>query len=161
MTVSEIIERYLDATNVERLARDFKFLLTTVAGSYGELELAFREGRVSVYYRGNSLAVIVFRPEGKYRIDIHKRFLDGLDPKTRAEFTVSRSYGRVTMDARGAHRILQRRNVGRLMTAIRDVNHSEELTFEQILIADNPPSREFLLTGRQVTDHHMLSLIHI
>jgi len=39
--------------------------------------------------------------------------------------------------------------------AIRDVNHSEELTFEQILIADNPPSPEFLLIDRQVTDHHM------
>jgi len=41
------------------------------------------------------------------------------------------------------------------MKAIRDVNHSEELTFEQILIVDNPPSREFLLIDRQVTDHHM------
>jgi hypothetical protein len=62
---------------------------------------------------------------------------------------------RVTVDTRAAHRILQRRNVSRLMKAIRDVNHSEELTFEQILIADNPPSREFLLIDRQVTDHHM------
>jgi hypothetical protein len=59
------------------------------------------------------------------------------------------------VDARAAHRILQGRNVGRLMKAIRDVNHSEELTFEQILIADNPPSRDFLLIDRQVTDHHM------
>ena len=151
----EIIKRYLDEPNVERLSRDFKFLLKAVASSYGELELAFREGRVSVYYRGNSLAVIVFRPVGKYCIDIHKRFLDGLDPETRAEFTLSGSYGQVTVDARGAHRILQRRNVGRLMKAIRDVNHSEELTFEQILIADNPPSPEFLLVDRQVTDHHM------
>ena len=80
-------------------------------------------------YRGNSLAVIVFRPASKYRIDIHKRFLDGLDPETRAESTLAGSYARVTVDARGAHRILQRRHVGRLMKAIRDVNHSEELTF--------------------------------
>jgi len=151
----EIIERYLDDANVDRLARDFKFLLKAVASSYGEIELAFRKGRLSVYYRGNSLAVIVFRPAGKYRIDIHKRFLDGLDPETRAEFALSGSYGQVTVDTRAAHRILQRRNVGRLMKAIRDVNHSEELTFEQILIADNPPSREFLLIDRQVTDHHM------
>jgi hypothetical protein len=155
MTMSETIERYLDEPNVERLARDFKFLLKTVGGSYGELELAFREGRVSVYYRGNSLAVIVFRPADKYRIDIHERFLDGLDAETRTEFTAGGSYGQVTVDARGAHRILQRRNVGRLMKAIRDVNHSEELTFEQILIADNPPSREFLLIDRQVTDRRM------
>ena len=138
-SVSSIIERYLDEPNVERLARDFKFLLKTVASSYGELELASRKGRLSVYYRGNSLATIVFRPAGQYRIDIHKRFLDGLDPETRAEFTLTGSYRQVTVDARGAHRILQRRSVGRLMKAIRDVNHSEELTFEQVLIADKPP----------------------
>ena len=150
----EIIKRYLDEPNVDRLARDFKFLLKAVASSYGELELAFREGRVSVYYRGNSLAVIVFRPADAYRIDIHKRFLAGLDAETRAEFTLTRSYGQATVDARDAHRILQRRNIGRLMQAIRDVNHSEELTFEQILIADNPPLPEFLLIDRQVTDHH-------
>jgi hypothetical protein len=59
------------------------------------------------------------------------------------------------MDARGRHRILQRHNFGRLMKAIREVNHGEERTFEQILIADNPPPREFLLVDRQVTDHNM------
>jgi hypothetical protein len=155
MTVAEIIKRYLDEPNVERLARDFKFLLKAVASSYGELELAFREGRVSVYYRGNSLAVIFFCPAETYRIEIHKRFLDGLDAETQGKFTIGRSYGQVTVGAREAHRVLQRRNVGRLMKAIREVNHSEELTFEQILIADNPPSRQFLLIDRQVTDHHM------
>jgi len=129
MTVPEIIKRYLDEVNVERLARDFKFLLKAVAGSYGELELAFRKGRLSVYYRGNSLAVIYFSPADMYRVEIHERFLAGLTTETRAQFTPSGKYRRVTVDARGAHRILQRRNVGRLMKAIRDVNHSEELTF--------------------------------
>src|SRR5450759_1215112 len=136
-------------------SRDFKFLLKAVAGSYGELEVAFRKGRLSVYYRGNSLAVIVFPPADKYRIDIHKRFLDGLDPETRAEFTLTGSYGQVTVDARAAHRILQRRNVGRLMKAIRDVNHSEELTFGRSSSQTTLRPRGFLLTGRQVTDHHM------
>jgi hypothetical protein len=94
-------------------------------------------------------------PRASTASTIHKRFLDGLDWETRAEFTLSGSCGQATVDAGGAHRILQRRNVGRLMKAIRDVNYSEELTFEQILIADNPPSREFLLIDRQVTDRHM------
>jgi len=44
-------------------------------------------------------------------------------------FHFTGNYGRVTVDARGARRILKRRNVGRLMAAIREVNHSEELTF--------------------------------
>ena len=41
------------------------------------------------------------------------------------------------------------------MKAVRDVNHSEELTFEQILIADNPPSPGFLIIDRQVQDKHI------
>jgi antitoxin MazE len=82
--MSEIIERYLDEANVDRLARDFKFLLKTVASSYGELELAFRKGRVAVYYRGNSLAVRIpksfaeevgLREESPVDLSLHQRGL--------------------------------------------------------------------------------------
>jgi hypothetical protein len=159
MTVADVIERYLDEPNVERFARDFQFLLKAARGSFGEVELAFRKGRVSVYYRGNSLATIVFRPADMYRIDVHKEFFGsdnngaGLDQEL--DFVLAGAYARMEVDARGAHHILSRRNVGRLMKAIRKVNYSEELAFEQILITDNPPSPEFLLIDRQVTDHFM------
>ena len=43
----------------------------------------------------------------------------------------------------------------KLMKAIREVARSEVLTFEQILIADNPPPARVPAAGRQVTDHHM------
>ena len=59
------------------------------------------------------------------------------------------------MDARAAHRILQRRNIGRLRKAIRIVNHSEELTFCRFSPADNPPLARVPAAGRQVTDHHV------
>ena len=108
-----------------------------------------------MYYRGNSLAVIVFRPADMYRIEIHERFLAGLDQKTREEFTLTGSYRQVTVDARGAHRILQRRNVAKLMKAIRDVNHSEELAFGRSSSRTTLRPRGFLLIDRQVTDHHM------
>jgi hypothetical protein len=45
--------------------------------------------------------------------------------------------------------------MGTAFTAIRDVNHSEELTFEQIFVADNPKSRGFRAIGRRVTDQHV------
>ena len=41
------------------------------------------------------------------------------------------------------------------MKAIRDVNHSEELTFGRSSSPTTLRPRGFLLTGRQVTDHHM------
>jgi hypothetical protein len=129
--------------------------LSAVKSYHGELELAFRKGRLSVYYRGNSLATIVFRRAEMYRIEIHERFLAGLDPQTQAKFSVSRGYGRVEADAHDAHQVLQRPNIDKLMKAIRDINHSEELTFEQILITDNPPTPGFLLIDRQVRDTHM------
>ena len=37
----------------------------------------------------------------------------------------------------------------------RCIGGGEELTFEQILIADNPPPARVPAAGRQVTDHHM------
>jgi len=146
--VTGSIERYLDEPNVERPAREFKYLLSAVKSYHGELELAFRKGRLSVYYRGNSPATIVFRHADTYRIEIHERFLAGLDKGTRAKFSVSRGYGRVEVDAHDAHQVLRRPNIDKLMKAIRDVNHSEELTFEQILITDNPPTPGFLLIDR-------------
>jgi hypothetical protein len=151
----ESIERYLDDENVGRVERDFKYLLSAKNRYFGELELAFRKGRLSLYYRGNSLATISFRPEGMYRIETHHRFLRFLDDVTTAPFEESGEYRRVEVDAHGAHRILQRDNIDTLMKAIRDVNHSEETTFEQILITDNPPAPGFMLIDRQVRDRHL------
>jgi len=109
---------------------------------------------VSVYYRGNSLAVIVFGPADKYRIEIHKRFLDGLDPET-SGVHVHRQLRPANGGRSRAHRILQRRKVGRLMKAIRDVSHSEELTFGRSSSRTTLRPRGFLLIDREVTDHHM------
>lgn len=154
--MSAIIERYLTDMNMNRLKRDFGFLLNAVKNSHGELELAFRKSRVTVYYRGNILAEIVFRPADKYDVDIHKKFFEPADlimprsKKNMHEEANVRSYYRLRVDARGALQLLQRKNIDRLKKVIRKVNHSEELAFEQILIADNQPSREFILIDRQV-----------
>jgi len=67
-----------------------------------EVEPAFREGRVSVCERRNSLAVIVFRRTDKERTHIHKRLLAGLDLETRAELTLTGTYAQATVDVRCA-----------------------------------------------------------
>lgn len=77
-----------------------------------------------MYYRGQSLATLVFRPANKHRIDMHHRFFDGADLETPTDFVHKGSYVQMEVDARGARRILKRSNVGKLMRAIRDVNHS-------------------------------------
>ena len=125
------------------------------ASSRGELEPAFRKGRLFVYQRRNSVAVIVFRPAGKYRVDIHERFLASVDPETQAGLTFSRRCGPAAADAPGAHRLLQRRNVGKLMKAIREVARREELTCGRSSPANDPPPAWVSAAGRQVTDHHV------
>ncbi|MEI6451313.1 MAG: hypothetical protein WCP98_15410 [Actinomycetes bacterium] len=103
---------------------------------------------------GNRLATIVLWPAGKYRVDIHEPFLAGLGTVAQAQFTQSGECRRMTVVAPEARRVLRKSNVGRLVKGIRIVNRSEELTFEQILMADNPPSPQSLLIDRQVRDHH-------
>ena len=114
----------------------------------------FRKGRFTVYFQGNNLATVIFRPGDTYLIDIHEKFFEGAGLKESTDFSTWGSYVRVETDAKGAHRLLQRRNIGRLARAIRKVNVGEEITFEQILIADNPPSAGFLIIDRQVQDLH-------
>ena len=126
------------------------------ARSRGELELAFRKGRLFVCQRRSSLAVIVFRPAGKERTGVHERFLAGVDPETKAGLTVSCGCGPAAVDARGAHRLLQHRNVGKLMKAIREVARSEEVICGRSPPADDPLPAWVSAAGRQVTDHHML-----
>ena len=92
---------------------------------------------------------------GKYRVDIHERFLAGVDPETKAGLTFSRRCGQAAVDARGAHRLLQRRNVGKLMKAIREVARREELTCGRSSPANDPPPAWVSAAGRQVTDHHV------
>lgn len=151
-----IIERYLKEENLERFRRDFKFLLNAANNSFGEIELAFRKGRVSVYYRGNSLATIHFRPAGLYNVVIHKRFLNGVDLDDLKKKVIKKSsYFHIPVNAQDAHRLLQRKNLTKIKKAIRDVNHSEELIFEQILITDNQPSPRFMIIDRQVQDSSM------
>jgi hypothetical protein len=139
----------------QRVARDFKYLLSVGKSSSGEVELALRKGRLSLYYRGNSLATIFFRPRDLYRIEIHQEFVKGLGEETMARFEESCKYRWVEVGAGDAHRILQRSHIKKLMTAIREKNHSEELTFEQILITDNLPAPAFMLIDRQVRDRHL------
>jgi hypothetical protein len=155
--VAEIIERYLDDKNLDRLAKDFKFLVKTVRNSYGELDLMFRKGRFTIYHRGNNLATVLFRPDGRYYVDIHEKFFRGagLHRKASHSQAANSSYVRVECDATGAHTLLQKGNVAQLMKAIRDVNAGEEITFEQILMADNPPAPGFFIIDRQVQDKNM------
>lgn len=149
-----IINRCLRPDQLERM-RDFRFLVKTVSDSDGQLDLSFRNNRFTIYFAGNVLATVSFRPNGVYRIDFQTEFLKHTkfqrDDK-RVQLTPRGQYPYQDCDAKRAHVLLQQRNIGQLMAAIRKVNSGEEITYEQFIMADTPATPDFFIVDRQVTD---------
>ena len=149
-----IINRCLKPEQLVRM-RDFGFLIKTVRESDGQLDLSFRDNRFTVYCAGNVLATVAFRPSGVYRIEFQAEFLKHTafqDSDPRVTLTARGQYPYQDCDSKMAHVLLQRRNVGQLISAIRKVNSGEEITYEQFIMADTPPSPKFVIIDRQVTD---------
>jgi hypothetical protein len=162
------IKRYLSESELERLRSELGFLVDTVLASKGELFLALRRdygpgvGYLNIYSRGNSLAKIVFLKRGGYAVEISCEFF-GSDEKKResrlAKFLPelrrhNRSGNRYrwTVDARQLRTLLQRANVRTLIHGIRHRDFTEELWFEQTLIADNLGRDDFIIIDRQVDE---------
>ena len=142
-------------SNLDRMQKHFGFLLDTVKRSYGELDLQLRNNYFNVYFRGNSLAKVTFLPDDEYAVEIHERFLKGTGIASGLSTDTSgKQKGRVRIRVKAfeLHTLLQVNTIRRLKRNIRDVNNGEETTFEQLLISDNPPTNEFFIIDRQVTD---------
>ena len=148
-----IINRCLKPEQMERMV-DLGFLVKTVRASDGELDLSFRDNRFTIYFAGNVLATVAFRPNGLYRIDFQQKFLGKtkIEMDSRVNLTPRGQYPYQDCDAKMAHVLLQQRNVGQLMRGIREVNNGEEITYEQFIMGDTPPTKKFFIIDRQVTD---------
>jgi hypothetical protein len=148
-----IINRCLKADQLDRM-EDFRFLIQAVNNSDGQLDLSFRDNRFTIYFAGNVLATVSFRPHGLYRIDFQAEFLKHTsfqDVDARVCLVPRDHYPYQDCDPKLAHVLLQQQNLGELMRAIRKVNSGEEITYEQFIMADTPPSTDFFIIDRQVT----------
>lgn len=162
------IKRYLSDQELDRLKTEARFLVDTVVASKGELFLALRRdygpdtGYLNIYSRGNSLAKIVFMKRGGYSVEISCEFF-GPDDKTRTQRLAkflpelhrhNKSGNRYlwSVDAKQLHSLLQRANIRTLMHGIRHRDFTEELWFEQTLIADNLGRADFIIVDRQVDE---------
>lgn len=162
------IKRYLNDGEFARLSGEARFLVETVLASKGELFLALRRdygsdtGYLNVYSRGNSLAKIVFQKRGGYSVEISCEFF-GADEETRAKRLAKflpelrRHNARAnryawSVDPKQLHSLLQRANIRTLVHGIRHRDFTEELWFEQTLIADNLGREDFIIIDRQVDE---------
>jgi hypothetical protein len=162
-----VINRVLDDENLALMKRDMKPLLRRVRDSKGELLIFLRDNSFNVYYRGNSLAQIAFPPGGTsaqatYRVTIRWAFVEKskleVDPVV-AEFAMSvSSDGKsVIYDVTASELrvLLKAVHIADLCKRIRTVDYSEELAFEQKLIADNMDRDDLVIIDRQVVLYDM------
>ncbi len=67
------MKRYLSQGQIERVSKDFRFLVKKSRKSFGELDLRLRDGYFNLYYKGNSPAKVTVKRDG-YVASIHKKF---------------------------------------------------------------------------------------
>jgi hypothetical protein len=149
-----VIERYFsDDKDLKRISTDFRNLIGTIR-KYGELSMQLRKNYFNIYYRGNSLAKITPLPRNEYRIEVHCKFVSESVEASWSEWpkTHARDYRRWVVRGPEVRRFLTTSVTNRLKVEIAEVNNGEEITFEQTLMTDNPPSPQLVIIDRQVTD---------
>jgi len=159
-----VIKRYLYPKERFQKAKEaLPPLVQIINKSYGEYSLQLRENYFNIYYQGNSLAKVILNKNGTYSAEIHKEFLqldspykilNKLEQYSKKNTRKNSDYicfSRIKSE--DFHRFFQKDHLKRLSARIQAVNNGEEITFEQILITDNPPSENFIIIDRQVADH--------
>lgn len=158
-----VIERYLklSADRREKTKSDLRPLVKLINGSGGEYSLQLRENYFNIYYQGNSLALVRPNKNGTYTASIHKKFASGNTLRKLERYSVNKpsqtaesksQYVNFTIRSQSLHQFFQRANINSLSSKIRAVHNGEEITFEQAVITDNPPSRNLIIIDRQVAD---------
>jgi len=158
-----VIKRYLDPKRFENARRELPPLVGLINRSGGEYSLQLRENYFNIYYQGNSLAKVIPNKNGTYSAEIHKEFLqldrpdrilEKLEQYSKKNTRKNSDYICFSRIKPGDfHRFFQKDHLKRLSARIRAVGNGEEITFEQVLITDNPPQKEFIIIDRQVADH--------
>ncbi len=156
-----VIERYLRPENYDRVRRDFRPVIRLINGSYGEYSLQLREDYFNIYYQGNSIAKVEPNKNGTYTALIHSKFVKDLlhdldrysDIKHSSNDRNPNGPLRFRIQPDHLHGFFQRKHLNRIGARIRSVHNGEEITMEQVIVTDNPPSPGYIIIDRQVADH--------
>lgn len=146
------MNRFLTDTNFSRFQHDFTRVMTIIRDSQGEYDLRFRKNYLNLYSRGNSIARIAFKP-GRYEITTHVKFAEGVfskDKQKRFSATVKGTYATYRVCPELVTPFFQKAYLQKMANRVADVDCSEEVEFEQLIIADNWGSESWLIIDRQV-----------
>jgi hypothetical protein len=150
MAKGPVIRRYLNNREFAVLKGDLAHLIDKVRNSNGEIALLLRDGYFNLYHRGNSIAKVTFLKSGELKLEIHRCFVAGtLGQGTQP----ADGYYSLTFAPKEVGKVFKTEHLKKWCRNVANVNYSEELAFEQMLITDNPPAREYIIIDRQVSDH--------
>jgi len=151
-----IIERFLNPKNLTRMKNDFKFLIKMIQGKdyMGEFDLAFRDNYFNLYYKGNSLAKVVFSKGNSYKISINTKFFSNTGAAKDKRFSAVKKgdYFEIVLDNKLLHPFFQKKYINQFISNIREVNNGEEITLEQAIITDNLERENIIIIDRQIMD---------
>ena len=148
------IKRYFSTDNLNRIKKDFKFLIKLVNTSYGEFDFALRDDYFNIYFKGNSLAKVVPKKGNIYKVRINAKFFcDSSADDTK--FYTSKSGGSyitIVLNPKQLHPFFQRKHLNEFASKIKKAHYGEEIDFEQSVITDNLNRSSVIFIDRQVTD---------
>jgi hypothetical protein len=157
-----VIERYFSEWEKkgERIKRELKPLIKLINNSHDEYNLQLRDDCFNIYYQGNSVAKVKPNNNSTYSVSIHREFvspemLEKLDEYSLIKHStdIKGKYIRFRVKADDLRAFFQRSHLNNISSKIRAVHNGEEITMEQVMVTDNPPSRDYIIIDRQVADH--------
>ncbi len=146
--MSKVIKRSFDKLIFDHIKKDLKFLVNRIHREHGELDMRLRDNYFNLYYQGNSMAK-VRKTSNDYEILVHRKFTKESDSCRNQEKLVG--YININKNGEGLRTCLSKTELDKMASRIKKVNWGEEVTFEQMLITDNPPSTDFIIIDRQIT----------
>lgn len=155
------MKRYFDDKKFKRLCKDFRFMVKKIKNYNGELDLRLRNNYFNLYCRGNSLAKVTPKKRNCYEVSIHKKFSREIFEKD-GRFAIKDSgklnYHSICVKNKDLPGLFQSKYLSKLFSNIKEVNYSEEIAFEQMLITDNLDRSDLIIIDRQVTETGMGTL---
>lgn len=148
------IKRYFSDKNFEKVKHDFRFLLKTIQGTYGEYDFAIRDDCFNLYYKGYSMGMIKPMKDKTYMVSIHWKFIKGTkadNSKYYKSKKESKKYWKFQLSSENLHPFFQKKHLNEFSSKARN-EPSGEIGFEQAIITDNLHRTDIIIIDRQITD---------
>jgi hypothetical protein len=138
---------------VPDIVSDFGFLIEKIKGSGFEYDLQIRDGYFNLYYKGNSIGNIKYKPRlQRYEISIHEKFVDNRMIKRFQPVLNSKKNQVFTIERKQLHPLFSANNLKTMSMRVKKNFFQEEVIYEQMLMTDNIGRDDLMIIDRQVSD---------